>query len=261
MLRLESITKTFEYRSGGRRHLLRAVDDVSLQLLPGEVHGIVGESGSGKSTLARVATRLYRPDQGHIWWNDRDITHLSEGELRPLRGFIQMVFQDPFSSLNPRMRVGAILQEPLIVHRRGSAAEQKSACAAMLERVGLEPADAVKYPHQFSGGQRQRICIARALMLRPQIVVADEAVSALDVSIQAQILALMQELKRDFGLSYLFITHDLEVVRLIADRITVMQNGRVVESGSVTDIFQNPQQDYTRTLLTSRPSAIGERHE
>ena len=256
MLRLENITKTFEYRSAGRKQILRAVDNVSVEVRPGEVHGIVGESGSGKSTLARVATRLYTPEQGRIWWQDRDITHMSERELRPLRSFIQMVFQDPFSSLNPRMRVGAILREPLLVHKRGSVQEQQAACAAMLERVGLESADLDKYPHQFSGGQRQRICIARALMLRPQIVVADEAVSALDVSIQAQILALMQELKRDFGLAYLFITHDLEVVRLIADRITVMQNGKVVESGTVDAIFNNPREDYTRKLLTSRPSAV-----
>ncbi len=255
VLRLQDISKSFRVRKAGSWEQLHAVQKVSLQVTPGKVHAIVGESGSGKSTLARTAIRLYNADEGRIFWGDQDITDLPEHKLRPLRGHIQMVFQDPYSSLNPRQKIATALMEPLIVHKIGSPQDRQERCVHMLERVGLSGDILSKYPHEFSGGQRQRICIARALMLKPKIVIADEAVSALDVSIQAQILALMQDLQKEFNLAYLFITHDLEVVKLIADTITVMQHGKVVEESETEALFNNPTTTYTQRLLDSRPTA------
>lgn len=254
VLSLRGVDKSFRVRSAGQWQTLWAVRGVDLDLVSGQVHGIVGESGSGKSTLARLATALYKPDTGEINWGDKRIDTLSQGRIRRFRSYIQMVFQDPFSSLNPRQRVDSALLEPLKVHNMGTAGEQMLRMREMANRVGLTDEDLGKYPHQFSGGQRQRICIARALMLHPTVVVLDEAVSALDVSIQAQILSLLQELQGLYNLSYLFISHDLEVIKLVADHVSVMYAGRIVESGPVEQVYGAPKHPYTKLLLDSRPS-------
>jgi peptide/nickel transport system ATP-binding protein/oligopeptide transport system ATP-binding protein len=214
---------------------------------------VVGESGSGKSTLARCLLQLHPFDSGEVLFQGIDLAKLSGQALRDVRRHLQMVFQDPFASLNPRMRVGEIVGEGLLIHDLGSKAEQQAKVHQMLERVGLEVADAQKYPHQFSGGQRQRIGIARALVLEPKVVVCDEPVSALDVSVQAQILLLLKELQKEMNLSYIFISHDLRVVRHIADEMVVMSAGKVVEQGKVADIYNNPQQSYTQQLLSAIP--------
>jgi peptide/nickel transport system ATP-binding protein len=234
------------------RARLRAVDEVSLSLQPGETLGLVGESGCGKTTLARLALRLIEPSAGRIRFEGRDISHLPEVELRPLRQRFQAIFQDPFSSLNPRMRVGEIVAEPLRNFGAG-AAERRRRAAELLETVGL-PGDAVRrYPHAFSGGQRQRIGIARALALKPRLIVCDEAVSALDVSVQAQILNLLAELQRRLDLTLLFISHNLAVVRHVSDQVGVMYLGRVVELADKADLFARPRHPYTRMLLDAIP--------
>ena len=256
ILQANHLVKTYTQRSGrfgfGSTQI-KALDDVSVALRAGSTLAVVGESGSGKSTLARCLLQLHPFDSGEVLFQGQDLAKLSGRALRDVRKHLQMVFQDPFASLNPRMRVGEIVGEGLLIHGLGSVAEQKEKVQQMLERVGLEAADAQKYPHQFSGGQRQRIGIARALVLAPKVVVCDEPVSALDVSVQAQILLLLKELQQEMNLSYIFISHDLRVVRHIADEMVVMNQGKIVEQGKVVDIYNAPQQPYTQQLLNAIP--------
>lgn len=230
-----------------------AVDDVSLTILPGETLGLVGESGCGKSTLSKTILRLLPPSHGQIVFDGQDITTLKESRLKALRQRVQMIFQDPYASLNPRHSIQHILETPLIVHGLGDRSQRQQAIKNIIDRVGLPQSSLSRYPHEFSGGQRQRIGIARALVVRPSLVICDEPVSALDVSIQAQILNLLVELKNEMGLSLLFISHDLAVVRYIADRVMVMQNGRCVESGDHHSIWNQPQHPYTRKLIDAVP--------
>lgn len=235
-----------------------AVENVSFSLYPSETLGIVGESGSGKTTLARCILRAIDPDEGSVLFNVNNGWHqlhsMTEKELIPLRQEMQMVFQDPFSSLNPRMTVQQILEEPLIIHGIGTRSLRRESVLDILSRVQLEQDALTRYPHAFSGGQRQRIGIARALILRPKLVVCDESVSALDVSVQAQIINLLEDLQQELGLTYLFVAHDLSVVHHICDRILVMYQGRVVEQGPVEQVFTDPREDYTRLLLSAIPS-------
>jgi len=228
-----------------------AVRDASFHLDRGETLGIVGESGSGKSTLARMVMAFERPDQGRILFQGQDINTLSGADLRLARQRFQMVFQDPFGSLDPRRRVGWSIAEPLRATDRATAAQISTRVDEALDHVGLRSRDGAKYPHEFSGGQRQRIAIARAIITRPALLVADEAVSALDVSVQAQILNLLMDLQQELGLGILFISHDLAVVASICDRILVMQSGTILETGLASEVLSNPRHDYTRTLLTA----------
>jgi oligopeptide transport system ATP-binding protein len=235
---------------------LRAVDGVSFDLAPGETLGLVGESGCGKSTLARLLMRLEKPTAGRVYVEGRDLFAVPPRELRRLRRDVQMVLQDPYTSLNPRMTVGAIVGEPFEIHRDvAPRGDRRRRVHELLERVGLRPADADRYPHQFSGGQRQRIGIARALALRPKVVICDEPVSALDASIRAQVLSLLADLQREYGLAYLFIAHDLAVVRRLAHRVAVMYLGKLVETGPVPAVFDQPKHPYTRALLSAVPIA------
>lgn len=256
ILQANHLVKTYTQSSGrfgfGSTQI-KALDDVSLSLKAGSTLAVVGESGSGKSTLARCLLQLHPFDSGEVLFEGKDLAKLEASSLRSMRKNLQMVFQDPFASLNPRMRVGEIVGEGLLIHGLGSTSEQKNKVQQMLERVGLSGSDALKYPHQFSGGQRQRIGIARALVLQPKVVVCDEPVSALDVSVQAQILLLLKELQREMQLSYIFISHDLRVVRHIADEMVVMHKGRIVEQGNVVEIYNAPQQAYTQQLLSAIP--------
>jgi len=230
------------------------VDGVSFELAQGETFAVVGESGCGKTTLARMILRLIEPDAGEIRFEGRDLLALGSGEMRAARRQMQMVFQDPFASLDPRMRVGEIVAEPLAIHEAQLAkSERRSRTVAMLERVGLKTEALERYPHEFSGGQRQRIGIARALILRPRLIVADEPVSALDVSVGAQVLLLLQELQQEFGLTYIFISHSLPVVAQIATRIAVMRAGQFVEVGTAEDVLHRPKHEYTRELLDAVP--------
>ncbi len=232
---------------------IRAVDDVSLQIRRGETFGLVGESGSGKSTLGRMILQLEQATGGDIRFEGRSLTGLSEGELQKTRRNMQMIFQDPYGSMNPRWKVSDIIGEPLRVHEAMNASEKRIRIEALLESVGLNPKWADRYPHEFSGGQRQRIGIARAIALRPSFILADEAVSALDVSVQAQIINLMQELQQELGLTYLFIGHGLHVVRHVSDRIGVMYLGKLVEIADSEELFANPAHHYTRGLIASIP--------
>jgi len=247
--------------SGGRitapRRIVHAVNRVSLQIERGEVLGIVGESGCGKSTLAKTIIKLYEPTGGRIVLDGQDITAHDFARMRPVRKTMQMIFQDPYASLNPRQRVRDIVMEPYLENAPGPVPDVEERALALLAKVGLGPEHADRYPHQFSGGQRQRIGIARALSVGPQLIIADEPVSALDVSIQAQILNLMMDLKDELGFSYLFITHDLSVVRHISDRIGVMYLGFMVETGPRDAIFEDPKHPYTRALLAAAP-VLGE---
>ncbi|MFB9952392.1 ABC transporter ATP-binding protein [Rhizobium puerariae] len=239
------------YRS--RDGLLRAVDGIDLVVERGETVGLVGESGCGKSTLGKTVLRLVDPTEGRIEFKGEDITVLDQRRLRNVRRSIQMIFQDPFASLNPRHTIGEILEAPLIVHKVGNRAERRGIVADIVAKVGL-PAESInRYPHEFSGGQRQRIGIARALLLNPELIVCDEPVSALDLSIQAQILNLLVEMKKEFGLSYLFISHDLSVVRYFADRVMVMYLGRIVESADNATLWSDPRHPYTRALMEAVP--------
>ena len=252
ILELRNISKSYAARRGAGR-TLRAVAGASLTLAPGETLGLVGESGCGKSTLARLALRLIEPDAGTVRIAGQDFTGISAREMRRLRRQVQIVFQDALSSLNPRMSVGVNVAEPMRLQGIGTARERRSAALELLKLVGLRADHADRYPHEFSGGQAQRIAIARALILRPKIIVFDEAVSALDVSIRAQILRLILDLQQRFGLAYLFISHDLGVVKRIADRIAVMYLGHIVELGAAAEIYRAPLHPYTEALLAAIP--------
>ncbi|MHB2169070.1 ABC transporter ATP-binding protein [Alsobacter sp. R-9] len=240
--------------------LLRAVDGVDLDVGRGETVGLVGESGCGKSTLAKAILGLAPVTSGSVLVDEQEIAGLPDSRMVPFRRRMQMIFQDPFGSLNPRHRVGAILEAPLVVHGRGSARERRDEVARMLSLVGLPPEAAGRFPHEFSGGQRQRIGIARALILRPELILCDEPVSALDLSVQAQILNLMARLKVEFGLSYLFVSHDLAVVRYFTDRVLVMYLGRIVESAPVATLFSRPLHPYTSALIEAVPDPARRRH-
>jgi ABC-type glutathione transport system ATPase component len=231
-----------------------AVDGVSLEVTPGETVALVGESGSGKSTLGRLLVGLERPDGGSVRYDGEPISSMSRTDLRGFRRKVQIIFQDPYASLNPRQQVGSMLSEVLTVHRLATGAGVTTRIAELLDRVGLDAGAARKYPHEFSGGQRQRVVIARALAVEPRIIVADEPVSALDVSVQARILGLLTELKRDLGLGYVFISHDLAVVRRMADRVSVMRAGRVVEAGDAATVYSTPSAPYTKALLEAVPT-------
>lgn len=235
---------------------VRAVDDVSLDIESGETLGLVGESGSGKSTLGRLILRLVEPSSGSIVFEGKDWLAAGRAEMRRLRRDMQIIFQDPFGSLDPRMRVEDVLSEPLVIHERSTPAERHARTAQLLHSVGLDASALQRFPHEFSGGQRQRIGIARALALRPKFVVADEPVSALDVSVAAQIVNLLAQLQRQFGLTYLFISHSMPLVRYLATRIAVMYRGRIVEIGSTQQITQDPRHPYTRSLLKATPGVM-----
>jgi len=256
LLEVRSLVKYFPIRQGwltGHATQVHAVDGVSLHLDRGEVLGLVGESGCGKSTTARLVLRLIEPTSGEVRFMGHDLLQVPYRRLRPLRRDIQMIFQDPYASLNPRMRIGTILEEPLIIHGVKSKAERAERVVSILEKVGLQSDALGKYPHEFSGGQRQRVGIARALILNPQLIVADEPVSSLDVSIQAQIVNLLQDLQAEYRLSLLFIAHDLLMVRHISDRVAVMYLGRIVEVADVPSLFTRPKHPYTQLLLDSVP--------
>jgi oligopeptide transport system ATP-binding protein len=258
LLRVERLTKVYEGRSGlfARKHLVRAVDDVSLYVRPGETLGLVGESGCGKTTLGRTILRLIEPTVGRIVFDGTEVTHITQRELRPLRRRMQIVFQDPYSSLDPRMTVGATIAEPIEIHRLlRSKSEIDARVADLLERVGLRPDAMHRLPHEFSGGQRQRIGIARALATDPAFIVCDEPVSALDVSIQAQIVNLLLDLRDEYGLSYLFISHDLKVVEYVSQRVAVMYLGRLVEVAPTASLFERRMHPYTRALASAVPVA------
>jgi oligopeptide/dipeptide ABC transporter ATP-binding protein len=230
-----------------------AVDGASFQVKAGETLGIVGESGCGKTTLGRAILRLYRPTDGHVIFKNKDLGGLGRKQLHEVRKNLQMIFQDPFESLNSRHTIGEILEEPFVIHKIGTSGERKDRISQLLERVGMTPGVLNRFPHEFSGGQRQRIGIARAMVLNPELVVCDEPVSALDVSIQSQILNLLMELQQEFSLTYLFIAHDLSVVKHVSDRIAVMYLGKIVEFAPADDLYAHPMHPYTRALISAIP--------
>jgi phosphonate C-P lyase system protein PhnK len=262
LLEVRGLTKTFEIRSKGFFKKVtggvRAVDNVNFDVQPGETLGLVGESGSGKTTVARCILRAMRPTAGKVLFRTGgdagvDLATLSEHELKALRPRMQMIFQDPFSSLNPRMTVGQIVAEPLVIHGLTHRSEIDARVADILRKVGLKPEHRTRYPHAFSGGQRQRIGIARALIMRPSLIIADEATSALDVSVQAQVLNLLKDLQKEFQLTYVFVAHNLNVVRHFCDRVAVMYAGRIVELGPTAQLFAEPRHPYTKALLAAVP--------
>lgn len=263
LLDVRGLSKHFVTATRGLRRTpvatVKAVDNVSFAVTAGESLGLVGESGCGKTTVARCILRAMTPTTGAVHFRlpdgrQVDLAKISERELKPIRRHAQMIFQDPYSSLNPRMTVRDIVGEPLVIHRLASGSEREDRVAEMLRRVGLKPEHGSRYPHAFSGGQRQRIGIARALIMRPSLVVCDEATSALDVSVQAQVLALLLELQREFGLTYLFVAHNLQVVHDFCSRVAVMRQGRIVEVAETARLFDSPQHPYTRLLLSAAPS-------
>ena len=259
LVRVENAVKYFPVKAGGFfRHTVgqvHAVDDVSLVIERGKTLGLVGETGSGKSTLARCVAGLIPVTSGKVFLNGTDITKLSRGAMRPLRREVQMIFQDPYSSLNPRRRVGAIIGDPFAIHKTATGAERKRMVQELMERVGLNPEHFNRFPAEFSGGQRQRIGVARALALRPKLIICDEPVSALDVSIQAQVLNLLSDLQTEYGLSYLFIAHDLEVVRHVSNKVAVMYLGRIGEAAPADALYGQPRHPYTVALLSAAPAA------
>ena len=255
LLEVRHLVKEFTRRTGlfARGPAVRAVDDVSFTVEKGETFGLVGESGSGKTTTGRCILRLIEPSSGEVIFDGRDVLALSRSDLRRARRDMQIVFQDPYSSLNPRMRVSDIVEEPLIIHKLGSRSERRERVTQLFELVGLNPEHLRRYPHEFSGGQRQRIGLARALALNPSLIIADEPVSALDVSVQAQVVNLLTDLQQRLSLTYLFIAHDLRLVEHICSRVAVMYLGRIVEMGETAKLFASPQHPYTRALLSAIP--------
>ncbi|GIN61978.1 ABC transporter ATP-binding protein [Robertmurraya siralis] len=253
----KNLKKYFPIKGGVLKRTVghvKAVDDITLSIIRGETLGVVGESGSGKSTLGRVILRLMEPTEGQILFENEDISRLSNRQLRPFRKDMQIVFQDPFASLNPKMNVQELIEEPLLVQTSLNKNERREKAISLLEKVGLRPDSRLKYPHEFSGGQRQRISIARALALNPKFIICDEPVSALDVSIQAQVLNLMADLQDEFNLTYLFIAHDLSVVKHISDRVAVMYLGRIAEIAPKKNLYETPLHPYTEALLSAVPS-------
>jgi ABC-type oligopeptide transport system ATPase subunit len=255
LLEVRHLVKEFSRKKGlfGKASSVRAVDDVSFAIERGETFGLVGESGSGKTTTGRCILRLVEPTSGEVLFDGRDVLALSRGDLRRARRDMQIVFQDPFSSLNPRMRVAEIVEEPLIIHKLGSKEERRARVKELFDLVGLNPDHLRRYPHEFSGGQRQRIGLARALALNPSLIIADEPVSALDVSVQAQVVNLLMDLQQRLQLTYLFIAHDLRLVEHICSRVAVMYLGRIVEMGETAALFAAPRHPYTKALLSAIP--------
>ena len=261
LLAVEDLQVGFPVRGmfGGTQRYAMAVNGVSFQVYPGETLGLVGESGCGKSTLARTLLRLIKEISGQIRFDGKDVTQISASQLRALRRDMQIIFQDPFSSLDPRIAIGEAVMEPLKIHggqvKDGKTArERQQRMSYLLDRVGIDPACSSRFPHEFSGGQRQRVCIARALALNPKFIICDESVSALDVSVQAQVLNLLKELQREFKLTYIFISHDLSVVKFMSDRIMVMNAGKIAEIGLAEQVYRQPQEAYTRQLIAAIPT-------
>ncbi len=256
ILAVENLRMHFPVKGGVIRRAVaacKAVDGVSFSIRPGETLGLAGESGCGKSTLGKTIARLYKPTEGNIHFQGTNLAGMSRSELKPFRREIQMIFQDPYESLNPRQTVANIVEEPFIIHKMGTREERRKWVTELLEQVGLPSVAAQRYPFEFSGGQRQRIGIARALALKPKLIICDEPVSALDVSIQSQVLNLLMNLQQDLGLSYLFISHDLAVVKHISDRIAIMYLGKLVELGDSEAIYKNPRHPYTKSLISAIP--------
>ena len=264
ILRVQNLKKYFPIRRGVFRRQVgevKAVDDISFEVYRGETLGVVGESGCGKTTAGRTIIRLYEPTSGHVYFNGKDLATLSGGELRKMRRKMQMIFQDPYASLNPRMSVEGIVSEPLEIHRMTNGRQRKDRVAELLHLVGLNPALMNRFPHEFSGGQRQRIGLARSLALNPDLVICDEPISALDVSIQAQVVNLLEDLQKELGLTYIFIAHDLSMVRHISRRVAVMYLGKIMELTDRETLYKNPLHPYTQALLSAIPVADPEVEE
>ena len=256
VLKVDNLTKTFEIKGTKlfeKPKILKAVNDVSFEVIEGETLGVIGESGCGKTTLGKCIIQLHNPSSGEILYNDKKINGLKQSELKNIRKDIQIIFQDPYSSLDPRKTVGAIIEEPMIIHKIGTPAERKHKVIELLKEVGLDTFHVNRYPHEFSGGQRQRINVARALALNPKVIVCDEPVSALDVSVQAQVLNLFKNLQKKFNLTYIFISHDLSVVKYISDRIAIMYLGKIIELGDSKNIYKDPKHPYTKALFSAIP--------
>ncbi|HEY5572866.1 MAG TPA: dipeptide ABC transporter ATP-binding protein [Anaerolineales bacterium] len=264
ILKVQNLKKYFPIRRGVFRRQVgevKAVDDISFEVYRGETLGVVGESGCGKTTAGRTIIRLYEPTSGHVYFNGKDLATLSGGELRKMRRKMQMIFQDPYASLNPRMSVEGIVSEPLEIHRMTNGRQRKDRVAELLHLVGLNPALMNRFPHEFSGGQRQRIGLARSLALNPDLVICDEPISALDVSIQAQVVNLLEDLQKELGLTYIFIAHDLSMVRHISRRVAVMYLGKIMELTDRETLYKNPLHPYTQALLSAIPVADPEVEE